>query len=162
MVDSPMQKIVPFLWFDRQAEEAMHFYTSIFPRSRAGKVTRYGDGGPFPKGTAMTVSFELEGQEFHALNGGPEHPFTPAISLLVSCETQAEVDQLWAKLSDGGKPGPCGWLEDRYGVSWQIIPTALPRLLGDADPERAARAVQAMLGMQKIDIAALERAAAGA
>ena len=109
----------------------------------------------------MTVSFELEGQEFHALNGGPEHPFTPAISLLVSCETQAEVDQLWAKLSDGGKPGPCGWLEDRYGVSWQIIPTALPRLLGDADPERAARAVQAMLGMQKIDIAELHKAHRG-
>jgi len=153
-----MQRISPFLWFDHQAEEAARFYVSIFPNSRMGKVTRYGEAGPGPKGSVMTVTFELEGQEFIALNGGPQFKFTEAISFSVACSTQEEVDQYWKKLSDGGEEGPCGWLKDRYGLSWQINPTVLGELLGDADPVKAKRAMEAMLKMKKIDIEALKSA----
>jgi len=153
-----MHKITPFLWFDGQAEEAMNFYVSIFKNSKIGKVSRWGEAGPGPKGTVMSASFELDGQPFHALNGGPHYKFTPAISMFVSCETQAEVDELWDKLSAGGTPSRCGWLTDKFGLSWQIIPTALGAALGNPDPAKAARAMQAMMQMVKIDIAALERA----
>src|SRR5947199_1580981 len=129
-----MQKITPFLWFDGNAEEAMNFYTSIFKNSKIGRITRYGDAGPGPKGTVMSATFQLEGQEFMALNGGPQYKFTEAISLLVNCKTQQEVDTLWAKLSEGGEEGPCGWLKDKFGLSWQIIPTVLGELLNDPDP----------------------------
>jgi predicted 3-demethylubiquinone-9 3-methyltransferase (glyoxalase superfamily) len=156
-----MQKIVPFLWFDDQAEEAMNHYVSIFPDSKVGSVTRYGDAGPGPKGTVMVASFQLAGQEFMALNGGPQFKFTEAISLYVNCETQEEVDELWRRLSEGGEAGPCGWLKDRYGVSWQIIPTALGKLMQDPDPEKSGRVMQAMLQMSKIDIAGLRRAYEG-
>ncbi len=156
-----MQKITPCLWFDSQAEEAATFYTSIFGNSRILEVARYGKAGPGPEGSVMTVNFELDGHEFVALNGGPQFTFNEAISLQVNCRTQEEVDDLWTRLSEGGAEGPCGWLKDRYGVSWQIIPTRLNELLGDADPERSQRAMGAMLGMKKIDIAALEQAAAG-
>ena len=154
-----MQKITPFLWFDDNAEEAMNFYVSIFRNSKVGRVTRYGDAGPGKPGKVMAATFQLEGQEFQALNGGPKYRFTPAISLFVSCETQDEVDDLWNKLSAGGAPGQCGWLTDRFGLSWQIIPKALGQFLGDPDPGRAQRAMQAMLEMTKIDVAALKRAA---
>jgi predicted 3-demethylubiquinone-9 3-methyltransferase (glyoxalase superfamily) len=154
-----MQKISPFLWFDNQAEEAAKFYTSIFKNSKIGTISRYGEAGPGPKGAAMLVTFELEGQRFTALNGGPQFKFTPAISLFVDCETQAEVDELWEKLSAGGQKSRCGWLQDKYGLSWQIIPGALGKLLGDPDPRRSSRAMKAMLQMDKIDIAALEQAA---
>jgi predicted 3-demethylubiquinone-9 3-methyltransferase (glyoxalase superfamily) len=153
-----MQKIVPFLWFDGQAEEAMNFYTSVFKNSKIGRVTRFGEAGPGPKGSVMTASFELQGQEFLALNGGPQFKFTEAISFLVNCETQEEVDELWEKLSAGGKKGQCGWLKDKFGVSWQIVPTTLGRLMGDKDPEKSKRVMQAMLKMQKIDIQALQQA----
>lgn len=153
-----MQKITTHLWFEHQAEEAAAFYTSIFKDSAIVDVARYGPGAPIPEGTAMTVTFQLAGQRFLALNGGPHEPFTDAISLLVSCESQQEVDELWGRLSDGGQEGPCGWLKDRYGVSWQIIPEALPELLTDPDPARAQRVMQAMLAMKKIDIAGLRRA----
>ncbi len=153
-----MQKITTFLWFDNQAEDAMNFYTSIFRNSQVGRVSRYGDAGPGPKGSVMVATFTLEGQEFMALNGGPVYKFTPAVSLYVSCETQEEVDDLWAKLSAGGKPGRCGWLEDKFGLSWQIIPRALGELMGDKDPARAGRVMQAMLQMDKIDVAGLRRA----
>jgi predicted 3-demethylubiquinone-9 3-methyltransferase (glyoxalase superfamily) len=156
-----MQTITPCLWFDTEGEEAATFYTSLFLNSRIGNVSRYGSAGPRPEGTVMTVSFELDGQEFLALNGGPQFTFNEAISFQVSCETQDEVDRLWSALSEGGHEGPCGWLKDRYGVSWQIVPTALPRLLGHPDPETSQRVMQAMLGMRKIEIAELERAAAG-
>jgi predicted 3-demethylubiquinone-9 3-methyltransferase (glyoxalase superfamily) len=155
-----MQTITPFLWFDGQAEEAAELYTSIFEGRILG-VSRYGEAGPGTPGSVMTVEFELAGQRFTALNGGPEFRFTEAVSFQVSCEGQDEVDELWAKLSEGGEEGPCGWLKDRFGLSWQIVPTALPRLLGDPDPARAQRAMQAMLQMGKIEIAELERAAAG-
>ena len=148
-----MQKITPFLWFNDNAEEAMNFYVSVFNNSKVGSVNRYGDAGPGPKGSVMSATFQLEGQEFMALNGGPEYKFTPAISLFVSCETQAEVDELWQKLSAGGKPGRCGWLQDKFGLSWQIIPTALPRLL--SDPSRSQRVMKAILQMDKIDIRGL-------
>lgn len=155
-------KITPFLWFNDKAEEAIGFYADIFPNSQILGMQRYGEGAPFPKGTLMSATFVLAGQKLMALNGGPHYAFTPAISLFVNCETQDEVDSLWDKLTaGGGEPGRCGWLKDRYGLSWQIIPTALSRLLGDPDPGRAGRAVQAMLTMNKIDIAALECAAAG-
>lgn len=154
-----MQKITPFLWFDGQAEEAMNFYVSIFNDSRVLDVTRYGEAGPGPKGTVMSATFQLDGQDFMALNGGPQFTFSPAISFFVSCATQAEVDELWDRLSEGGEQQRCGWLRDRYGVSWQIIPTALGVLLNDADPTKARRAMEAMLTMQKIDIKGLERAA---
>ena len=157
-----MQKITPFLWFDGKAEEAMNFYVSIFKNSKVGKVTRYGDAGPGPKGSVMSATFQLEGQDFYALNGGPMYKFSPAISLFVNCETQQEVDELWAKLSEGGKPNRCGWLDDKFGVSWQIIPTALGQMLQDKDPEKSKRAMQAMLQMTKIDIAKLKQAFDGA
>lgn len=152
------QKITPFLWFDTQAEEAAKFYTSIFKDSKIGKVSRYGDAGPGPKGSVMVISFQLEGQEFTALNGGPHFKFTPAISLMVNCDTQEEVDDFWEKLSEGGRKDRCGWLQDKYGLSWQIVPTALSRLMSTPDREKANRVMQAMLKMDKLDIAALERA----
>jgi predicted 3-demethylubiquinone-9 3-methyltransferase (glyoxalase superfamily) len=151
-----MQKITPFLWFNDNAEEAMNFYVSIFKNSKVGTVSRYGDAGPGPKGTVMSATFQLEGQEFMALNGGPLFSFTPAISLFVNCETQGEVDELWEKLSAGGKKDRCGWLQDKFGLSWQIIPSALRRLLSDS--ARSQRVMQAMLQMDKIDIKQLEAA----
>ena len=153
-----MQKITTFLWFDDKAEEAANFYVSLFKNSKIKSVSRYGDAGPGPKGTAMTVNFELEGQEFIALNGGPHFKFTPAISLFVNCETQEEVDNLWEELSAGGRKDRCGWLQDKYGLSWQIIPTALMRLMSDPDPKKSARVMQAMLEMDKIDIRRLQEA----
>ena len=156
-----MPKITPFLWFDGKAEEAMNFYTSIFKNSKVGRVTRYGDAGPGPKGTVMSATFQLEGQEFMALNGGPQFRFTPAISLFVNCETQQEVDELWEKLSEGGKKDRCGWLKDQYGLSWQIIPSALGKMLGDKDPEKSKRVMEAMLQMDKIDIQGLQEAYEG-
>jgi predicted 3-demethylubiquinone-9 3-methyltransferase (glyoxalase superfamily) len=153
-----MQKITPNLWFDTQAEEAARFYTSIFKESKVVSVSHYGEAGPRPAGTVMTVNFELEGQEFTALNGGPEFKFNEAISLLVNCETQEEVDEFWEKLSEGGEKGPCGWLKDKYGVSWQIVPTVLEEMLQDEDAEKANRVMKAMLQMSKIDIAGLEKA----
>jgi len=153
-----MQKIVPFLWFNGQAEEAMNFYVSIFKNSKIKTLHRYGDAGPGPRGTVMSGAFELNGQEFMALNGGPQFTFTPAISFFVNCETQAEVDELWEKLSAGGEKSRCGWLRDKYGVSWQIIPTALGKMLGDPDRAKAGRVMQAMLKMDKIDIHGLQRA----
>lgn len=156
-----MQKITPFLWFDTQAEEAAKFYTSTFPNSRIVTVARYGDAGPGPKGSVMTVEFELDGQRMIALNGGPQFKFTEAISLSVDCKDQAEVDHYWNKLLQGGKESQCGWLKDRYGLSWQINPTVLGEMLSDPDPKKAKRVMEAMLKMKKIDIAAL-KAAAGA
>ena len=155
---TPTQKITPFLWFDGQAEEAMNHYVAIFKNSRIGSVSRCGEGGPGPKGSVMSCTFELEGQHFMALNGGPMFKFTEAISLFVSCETQAEVDELWDKLSAGGSPSRCGWLKDKFGLSWQIIPKALAEMLGDENPANAGRVMRAMLQMSKIDIAGLEQA----
>ena len=155
-----MQEITPCLWFDTEGEEAATFYTSVFPNSKIVEIARYGSAGPRPEGMVMTVSFELDGQEFVALNGGPDFAFNEAISFQVSCKTQEEVDAFWSKLSEGGEEGPCGWLKDRYGVSWQIIPTALPELLADPDPAKSQRVMEAMLQMGKIEIDALERAAA--
>jgi predicted 3-demethylubiquinone-9 3-methyltransferase (glyoxalase superfamily) len=154
------QRITTFLWFDKEAEEAAKFYTSIFRNSKIVTVARYGEAGPGPKGSVMTVAFELDGQQFTALNAGPQFKFTEAISLVVNCETQEEVDEYWRKLSEGGQESQCGWLKDRYGLSWQVVPTALPRLLQDPDPQKAKRVVEAMLQMKKIDIARLEKAAA--
>jgi len=153
-----MQKITPFLWFDGNAEEAMNFYVSIFKNSKICSVARYGDAGPGPKGSVMTGTFQIEGQEFMALNGGPQYKFTPAISFFVSCQTQEEVDELWEKLSAGGAKNRCGWLNDKFGVCWQIIPATLGELLHDKDPEKSKRVMQAMLKMDKIDIAALKAA----
>jgi predicted 3-demethylubiquinone-9 3-methyltransferase (glyoxalase superfamily) len=153
-----MQKITPFLWFDDKAEEAMNFYTSIFKNSKIGSVSRYGEAGPGQAGTVMSATFELDGQEFMALNGGPHFTFTPAISFFVHCETQAEVDELWDRLSEGGEEGQCGWLTDKYGLSWQIVPSVLGELLGDKDPEKSQRVMHAMLQMKKIDIAQLKLA----
>lgn len=153
-----MQKIVPFLWFDDKAEEAMNFYVSVFKNSKILSTFRYGEAGPGKKGTVMGGTFELEGQEFYALNGGPQFTFTPALSLFVNCHSQPEVDELWEELSDGGEKGQCGWLKDRYGVSWQIIPTVLGEMLRDKDPERSKRVMQAMLQMHKIDIGKLQQA----
>jgi len=153
-----MQKITPFLWFDGKAEEAMNFYVSIFKNSKVGSITRYGDAGPAPKGSVMSVTFQLEGQEFFALNGGPHFTFSPAISFFVNCQTQEEVDELWEKLSAGGEKQPCGWLKDKYGVSWQIIPSVLGELLQHKDPEKSKRAMNAMLQMTKIDIKRLKQA----
>ncbi len=153
-----MPRISPFLWFDTQAEEAARFYVSIFKNSKIVKIARYGEAGPGPKGSVMTVVFELEGQEFIALNGGPQFKFTEAISFSVNCETQKEVDQFWEKLSQGGEEGPCGWLKDRYGLSWQINPVILGEMLSDPDPRKSRRVMQAMLKMKKIDIAALKKA----
>ena len=155
-----MQKITPFLWFDGNAEEAMNFYTSIFRNAKVGSISRYGEAGPGPAGSVLTASFELEGLQFTALNGGPHFKFNEAISFHVACESQAEVDYFWDGLGAGGQIQQCGWLKDKFGVSWQIVPTALPRLLGDPDRTRANRVMQAMLQMKKLDIAALERSAA--
>lgn len=155
-----MQKITPCLWFDTEGEEAAEFYTSVFPNSRIVDVARYGSAGPRAEGTVMTVSFELDGQRFTALNGGPEFTFNEAISFEVDCETQDEVDGFWSKLSDGGEEGPCGWLKDRFGVSWQVVPTRLNELLSDPDAEKSQRVMAAMLKMKKIEIDELERAAA--
>ena len=153
-----MHTITPFLTFNDQAEEAVNYYVSIFKNSKVVSVTRYGEGAPGPKGSAMSVSFLLDGREYFALNGGPHFTFTDGFSLFVSCETQEEVDELWEKLSAGGEKGQCGWLKDKFGLSWQIIPTALSQMLGDKDPRKAQNVMQAMLKMTKIDIAALRRA----
>ena len=153
-----MPKMFPCLWFDHQAEEAMIFYTSTFKNSKIGEISRYGDAGPMPKGTVLTATFQLDGQDFMALNGGPAFHFTPAVSFFVNCETQAEVDELWQKLSAGGEEGQCGWLTDKYGVSWQIVPTVLGQLMQDPDPEKARRVTEAMLKMRKLDIAKLKQA----
>ena len=153
-----MQKITPFLWFDSQAEEAATFYTSLFKNSRITGISRYGEAGPGPKGSVMMVNFELDGQSFMALNGGPIFKFTPAISLFVNCETQEEVDSLWENLSAGGEKSRCGWLTDKYGVTWQIIPTILGKLMGDPEQKKAGQVMKAMLQMDKIDIKRLEEA----
>ena len=153
-----MQKIIPSLWFDGKAEEAMNFYISIFKNSRVLNVSRFGDAGPGAAGTVMAVSFELDGQRFMGINGGPEFPFSEAVSFYVDCETQQEVDELWEKLTAGGEESQCGWLKDKYGLSWQIVPKILIEMLGDKDPEKAKRVTEAMLQMQKIDIKTLERA----
>jgi predicted 3-demethylubiquinone-9 3-methyltransferase (glyoxalase superfamily) len=155
-----MQKITPFLWFDTEGEDAARFYTSVFPNSRIVDIQRYGEAGPRDAGTVMTVAFELEGQRFVALNGGPDFTFNEAISFEVECEDQDEVDRYWDTLTEGGEPGPCGWLKDRFGVSWQIVPRRLTELLADEDREKAQRVMGAMLQMGKIDVAELERAAA--
>lgn len=155
-----MPKVTPFLWYDTQAEEAMNFYTSIFKNSKPGRVTRSPAAPPGANGV-MSVSFEIEGQPFMALNGGPTYKFTPAISLFVDCETQPEVDNLWNKLCEGGKPGPCGWLTDKFGLSWQVIPKGLGEMLSDPDPARSQRVLKAMLQMSKIDLGGLKRAYAG-
>src|SRR5712692_1676606 len=149
---SQMQKITPFLWFDGKAEEAMNFYTEIFKNSKVVDIMRYGDAGPGPKGTVMSATFQIEGQEFLALNGGPHFTFSPAISFFVNCDTQREVDELWDKLSEGGEKQQCGWLKDKFGLTWQIIPTVLGKLLGDKDARKAKRVMEAMLQMHKIDI----------
>ncbi len=154
-----MGKITPCLWFDTQAEEAANFYTSVFPSSRILGVSRFGKAGPRPEGMVMTVDFELDGQPFVALNGGPEFTFDEAISFQVSCDSQEEVDRFWAALTEGGQESQCGWLKDKYGLSWQIIPKALFELLGDPDPRRSQRAMQAMLGMKKLDVEEMRRAA---
>lgn len=157
------QRIVPNLWFDTEAEEAAEFYVSVFPRSRVTGVTRYPEGAPGPAGTVMTVAFELDGQRFVAINGGPQFPFTEAVSLQVDCADQDEVDRYWAALTaDGGEEGPCGWLKDRYGLSWQVVPAGMEEALSGDDPERSQRAFTAMLGMRKLDLAALRAAADGA
>jgi predicted 3-demethylubiquinone-9 3-methyltransferase (glyoxalase superfamily) len=157
-----MQKITPFLWFDTEGEDAARFYTSVFPNSKIGEIARYGSAGPRPEGTVMTVSFELDGQRFVALNGGPEFTFSEAVSFLVNCDTQDEVDSYWSALSEGGEEGPCGWLKDKFGLSWQIVPNRLPELLADPDRARAQRVMEAMLKMKKIEVDELERAAAAA
>ena len=154
-----MHDITPCLWFDTEGEDAATFYTSVFPNSRIVEVTRYGSAGPRDEGTVMTVTFELEGNRFVALNGGPGFTFNEAISFQVFCTNQEEVDTFWSKLSDGGEEGPCGWLKDRFGVSWQVVPTVLNELLTDSDSEKAQRVMAAMLQMGKIEIAELERAA---
>lgn len=156
-----MQKITPFLWFDGKAEEAMNFYTSIFKNSKVGNVVRYGEAGPGPKGSVMSATFEIEGQEFYALNGGPVFNFTPAISFFVKCTTQDEVDYYWNKLLEGGAPSQCGWLTDKFGLSWQIVPTVLGELLSDKDAAKAQRVMQAMLKMVKLDIKVLMQAYEG-
>jgi predicted 3-demethylubiquinone-9 3-methyltransferase (glyoxalase superfamily) len=156
-----LKGITPFLWFNDNAEEAMNFYCSIFKNSKVLNVSRCGDAGPGPKGSVMTATFQLDGQEFTALNGGPAFKFTEAISFLVNCETQEEVDELWDKLSEGGEKGRCGWLKDRYGLSWQIIPLALGEMLGDKDAEKARRVTEAMLKMDKINIETLKQAYEG-
>ncbi len=155
---TPTQKITPFLWFDNQAEEAALFYTSVFRNSRIVSVARYGDAGPGPEGSVMLVSFELEGQKFTALNGGPAFKFNEAISFVVHCETQQEVDEVWAKLTAGGKEIECGWLKDQYGLAWQIVPERFFEMMQDQDPARKERVMKAMMKMKKFDVAALEEA----
>ncbi|QEV16352.1 VOC family protein [Streptomyces alboniger] len=156
-----MPTITPNLWFDTQGEQAAEFYVSVFPNSEIKDVSYYGEGAPRPAGTVLTVDFVLDGAHFTAINGGPDFTFDEAVSFSVDCADQEEVDYYWAKLSEGGEEGPCGWLKDRYGLSWQVVPSALPELLSDPDPERARRAMQAMLGMKKLDVAALHAAADG-
>ncbi|HEU4934703.1 MAG TPA: VOC family protein [Pyrinomonadaceae bacterium] len=156
-----MQKITPFLWFDNNAEEAANFYVSIFKNSKVLSVSRYGDAGPGPKGTVMVAEFQIEGQEFVALNGGPRFKFDEAISFVVNCETQDEVEYFWERLSDGGKKSRCGWLQDKFGLWWQVVPTVLNKLMGDSDPEKVKRVTQAMLQMDRIDIEPLQRAYEG-
>jgi len=157
-----MPSISTFLWFDQHAEIAAEFYTSLFPNSRVSKIARWGEGGPAPKGSVMTVAFELAGHPLTAINGGPHYKLTPAVSLVVSCETQDEIDHYWdALLADGGKPSRCGWLEDRFGLSWQVIPASIGELLTDADPAKAGRVGQALMAMQKLDLATLQRAHRG-
>lgn len=153
-----MQKLTPCLWFDDKAEEAMTFYLSVFKNSKAGSVTRYGEAGPGRKGSVMTATFQLFGQEFLALNGGPHYTFTPAISFVVNCETQQEVDELWKKLSEGGREDQCGWLTDKFGLSWQIVPTLLPKLLSDKDRKKSQSVMKAMLQMKRIDSKKLQQA----
>jgi len=161
MIKNTSPKIIPFLWFDNNAEEAAKLYTSIFKNSEILSVSRYGEGSPGQPGTVMTISFILDGQPFTALNGGPHFKFNEAISFFVNCETQEEVDELWEKLTDGGEESQCGWLKDKFGLSWQIVPTALGELLGDPDPEKSKRVMEAMLQMHKIDIATLQHAYEG-
>jgi predicted 3-demethylubiquinone-9 3-methyltransferase (glyoxalase superfamily) len=156
-----MPNITPFLWFDNNAEDAMNFYVSIFPDSKILEVSRYGDGGPGPKGTVMVATFELSGKRFLALNGGPVFQFTEAVSFVIDCANQEEVDHYWAKLSEAGRTDRCGWLKDRFGLSWQVVPTILSKLMRDPDPARSKRAMDAMMTMEKLDIAALQRAADG-
>jgi predicted 3-demethylubiquinone-9 3-methyltransferase (glyoxalase superfamily) len=156
-----MQKITPFLWFDGNAEEAMNLYVSTFKNSKLVNVSRYGEAGPGPNGSVMVGTFEIEGQQFMALNGGPQYKFTPAVSFVVNCETQQEVDDYWDKLSEGGQTQQCGWLQDKFGLSWQIVPTILGKLLQDKDPAKSQRVMKAMLGMVKIDIAGLQKAYEG-
>lgn len=153
-----MQKITPFLWFNDKAEEAMNFYISIFKQSKPCRISRYGDAGPGPKGSVMCASFEICGQEFIALNGGPHFTFTPAVSFMVNCETQEEVDEFWEKLSEGGEKSQCGWLKDKFGLSWQVVPTVLNELMSDPDPERTGRVMKAILQMGKIEIKKLQEA----
>jgi predicted 3-demethylubiquinone-9 3-methyltransferase (glyoxalase superfamily) len=160
-VPGTAQKITPFLWFDNNAEEAANFYVSLFKNSRIGKVSRYGDAGPGPKGTVMVVDFQLNGQEFIALNGGPHFKFTEAVSFVINCDTQEEVDDFWERLSAGGQKSQCGWLKDKYGLSWQVVPRILGELMQDKDPEKSKRVMEAMLQMTKIDIAKLKQAYAG-
>jgi predicted 3-demethylubiquinone-9 3-methyltransferase (glyoxalase superfamily) len=155
------QKITPNLWFDTEAEEAAEFYVSVFDNSRIVNMTHYREGGPRDAGMVMTVEFELDGQRFVGINGGPQFKFDEAVSFAISCEDQEEVDYYWERLSDGGEEGPCGWLKDRYGLSWQVVPTGMDEILNDPDPERARRAMEAMLQMRKLDIEALRRAADG-
>jgi predicted 3-demethylubiquinone-9 3-methyltransferase (glyoxalase superfamily) len=160
--EAPMQKIYPMLWFDNQAEEAANYYVSIFPNSRLGTKTRYGPAGPLAEGTIMTVDFELDGQKLVALNGGPDFKFSEAISFVVPCESQAEIDAIWDKLIDGGEPAPCGWLKDRFGLSWQVVPTVLLEWLADPDPAKTQRVNEAMLKVfGKFDIAELRAAHEG-
>ena len=156
-----MKQITPFLWFDKEAEEAANFYVSVFPNSKLGSIARYGEAGPGEAGTVMTVDFELNGQRFVALNGGPEFKFTEAVSFVISCESQEEVDNYWERLSAGGEEGPCGWLRDSYGLSWQVVPTVLIELLNDSDRAKAQRVMSAMLQMRKIEIEPLRRAYEG-
>jgi len=156
-----MQKITPFLWFDNNAEEAVNSYVSIFKNSKVLSITRYGEAGPGPAGTVLTAAFQLQGQEFIALNGGPQFKFTEAISFSVNCESQEEVDQYWEKLSEGGEKGRCGWLKDKYGLSWQVNPVVLGEMLQDEDPEKAKRVMEAMLQMDKLDIETLKKAYEG-
>jgi predicted 3-demethylubiquinone-9 3-methyltransferase (glyoxalase superfamily) len=154
-----LNRITPCLWFDTQGEEAANFYTTVFPSSKITQVTRYGSAGPRPEGMVMTVSFELDGQPLVALNGGPDFTFNEALSFQINCDSQDEVDEYWSRLSEGGEEGPCGWLKDRFGLSWQVVPRVLDELIADPDQEKAQRAMAAMLGMKKIDIAEIERAA---
>lgn len=156
--DRSMQKIIPFMWFDNQAEEAVNYYTSIFKNSKIDSISRYGESGPGQNGSVMTATFHLDGQEFIALNGGPYFAFSPAISFFVKCENQEEVDWYWEKLSEGGEKEQCGWLKDKFGVTWQIVPTILGELIGDPDPEKSGRVTKAMLQMTKLDIAKLKQA----
>lgn len=153
-----MQKITPFLWFDDQAEEAVNFYTSVFKNSKTGTVARYGEGGPGPKGSVMTATFSIDGQEFIALNGGPMFKFTEAVSFVINCKDQDEIDYYWDKLSEGGEKSRCGWLKDKFGLSWQVVPTMLSQLFSGKEPEKSKRAMQAMMQMDKLDIARLQKA----